>query len=67
MMDLTDLNLFKGELNARLFPKFTGRGPAFRDEHAITALEIQTEVKRLIATKAANQVTVVVILSSQSC
>ncbi|KAJ7134772.1 Alpha/Beta hydrolase protein [Mycena epipterygia] len=62
MSDLTDLNVFKGELNSTLFPGdlsgievHTG----FRDEHALTADEIQAEVKRLIAAKGATQVTVV--------
>jgi len=62
MSDLTDLNVLKGELNSTLFPN----APAgleihsgFRDEHALTADEIRTEVQRLIAEKGANQVTVV--------
>ncbi|KAJ7828057.1 Alpha/Beta hydrolase protein [Mycena olivaceomarginata] len=62
MSDLTDLNVFKGELNSTLFPN----APAgleihsgFRDEHAITADEIRTEVQRLISDKGATQVTVV--------
>jgi hypothetical protein len=47
MSDLTDLNVLKGELNSTLFPG----APAgleihsgFRDEHALTADEIRTEV-----------------------
>ncbi|KAJ6475056.1 Alpha/Beta hydrolase protein [Mycena vitilis] len=62
MSDLTDLNVLKGELNSTLFPN----APAgleihsgFRDEHALTADEIRTEVQRLIADKGAKQVTVV--------
>jgi hypothetical protein len=62
MSDLTDLNVFKGELNSTLFPN----APAgleihsgFRDEHAITADEIRIEVQRLISDKGATQVTVV--------
>ncbi|KAJ7928052.1 Alpha/Beta hydrolase protein [Mycena leptocephala] len=62
MSDLTDLNVLKGELNSTLFPG----APAgleihsgFRDEHALTADEIRTEVERLIAKEGANQVTVV--------
>ncbi|KAJ6525303.1 Alpha/Beta hydrolase protein [Mycena vulgaris] len=64
MSDLTDLNVFKGELNSTLFPNLPADSgieihTGFRDEHAITAEEIQTEVKRLIAEKGATQVTVV--------
>ncbi|KAJ7176008.1 alpha beta-hydrolase [Mycena filopes] len=62
MSDLTDLNLLKGPLNATLFPG-TPDGieihSGFRDEHALTADEIRTEVQRLIATKNATQVTVI--------
>ncbi|KAJ7147120.1 alpha beta-hydrolase [Mycena crocata] len=60
---LTDILIAKGELNSTLFP---GEIPedveihtGFRDQHAITALQIQTEVKRLIAEKGATQVTTV--------
>ncbi|KAJ6621868.1 Alpha/Beta hydrolase protein [Mycena sp. CBHHK59/15] len=60
MSDLTDLNVFKGELNSTLFPGDLPAGTevhsGFRDEHALTADEIQAEVKRLIAEKGATQV-----------
>ncbi|KAJ7442635.1 Alpha/Beta hydrolase protein [Mycena latifolia] len=62
MSVLTDVNLLKGELNSTLFPNVPAGievHTGFRDEHAITAEEIQTEVKRLIAEKGATQVTTV--------
>ncbi|KAJ7677491.1 Alpha/Beta hydrolase protein [Mycena rosella] len=49
---LTDLNVLKGPLNSTLFsnmPDGSEVHTGFRDEHAITAQEIQNEVKRLIA------------------
>ncbi|KAJ7505150.1 hypothetical protein B0H11DRAFT_1977057 [Mycena galericulata] len=39
----------------------------FRDEHALTAQEIQTAVKSLIASKGATQVTVVILLYVLYC
>ncbi|KAJ7095743.1 Alpha/Beta hydrolase protein [Mycena belliarum] len=62
MSVLTDLKLLKGALNSTLFPG-TPKGVethiGFRDQHAIKALEIQAEVKRLIKEKGATQVTTV--------
>lgn len=60
---LTDLKILKGELDPTLFPGDIPAGvevhTGFRDQHAIKAAEIQAEVKKLIAEKGANQVTVV--------
>lgn len=56
---LTDLNLIRGPLDKRLFPGIPADvsvHTGFRDQHAITADQILTEVQRLLAEKGSKKV-----------
>jgi hypothetical protein len=58
--DLTDANVIRGPLDPALFPGLPAgveSHSGFRDEHAKTADQILTEVKRLLAEKGSTQIT----------
>ncbi|KAF8893960.1 alpha/beta-hydrolase [Infundibulicybe gibba] len=60
--DLTDVNILQDNLDSTLFPGVSSSvtvHDGFRNEHALTAPEILTEVKRLMAAKNTKQVTVI--------
>lgn len=62
MSDLTDVDIFMGNLDSTLFPGVSSSvqvHEGFRNEHAKTALQILSEVKRLMSVKNTKNVAVV--------
>lgn len=62
LSDLTDIDILMGNLSPTLFPGVSSSvqvHEGFRDEHALTATTILTEVKRLMTVKNTQSVTVV--------
>ena len=62
LSDLTDIDILMGNLSPTLFPGVSSSvqvHEGFRDEHALTATTILTEVQRLMAVKNTQSVTVV--------
>ncbi|KAF8637954.1 hypothetical protein AX16_010587 [Volvariella volvacea WC 439] len=60
--DLTDINIFKGNLDSRLFPGVSSNveiHEGFRNEHEKTAPQILAEVRRLMNSKNTKNVVVV--------
>ncbi len=62
LSDLTDIDILMGNLSPTLFPGVSSSvqvHEGFRDEHALTATTILTEVQKLMAVKNTQSVTVV--------
>lgn len=62
MSDLTDINIIMDNLDSKLFPGVPSSvevHDGFRNEHELTASTILAEVKRLMASKNTQSVTVV--------
>ncbi|KJA29030.1 hypothetical protein HYPSUDRAFT_33536 [Hypholoma sublateritium FD-334 SS-4] len=62
LSDLTDVDILMGNLSPTLFPGVSSSvqvHEGFRDEHALTATTILTEVQRLMSVKSTQSVTVI--------